>query len=318
MASKDYYEILGVSKSASADEIKRAYRRLAKQYHPDRNPGDPSAETKFKEVQAAYEVLKDQQKRAQYDQFGPAAVGDWRTDPSGQRVYTWSTAGPKISLDDMEDLFSAFGGFGGMGDTRQDGPFADVFRRGGRGRERRRAPAAQRGQDLEKLVNLSFEQAALGTKIEVDRIGADGRRQTLTVKMPAGVENGQRIRLKGKGNPGSDGGPPGDLFLKVNVRPHPRLRREGLDLYVDLPLTIAQASLGTKVDVPTLNGTVTITIPKGTDGGSRLRLAGQGIKLAGKPAGDLFVVVRVTAVKNPTQQQERLLRELAETLAGGG
>ena len=313
MSLKDYYEVLGVSRSASADEIKRAYRRLAKQYHPDRNPDDPSAEAKFKEVQAAHDVLKDPQKRSQYDRFGPAAVGNWQTDPGGQRVYTWSDGGPTISFDDMEDLFSAFGGLGGAGEAGA-GPFADVFGREGRGR-RRRAPA-QRGLDLERPVNLSFEQAARGTSVEVDRVAGDGRRQTIQVKIPAGVKDGQRIRLKGKGQPGLNGGPPGDLYLAVTVRPHRLFRRDGLDVYVDVPLTIAQASLGDKVDIPTLAGEVTLTIPPGTNGGSKLRLAGHGIKPAKGAAGDLYAVVRVAAIRNPTERQARLLRELAETLAG--
>ena len=313
MPTDDYYEVLGVPRSASADEVKRAYRRLAKQYHPDRNPGDSSAERKFKQVQAAYEVLKDPQKREQYDRFGPAAVGNWQTDPSGQRVYTWSSGGPQISIDDLGDLFSAFSGFGDAGDMA-DNPFADVFRRPGRGRRRR--PVARRGQDVERRVNLSFEQAALGTTIEVDVVPSDGPRHTLNVKIPPGVEDGQRIRVKGRGNPGANGGPPGDLYLAVKVRPHPVMRREGKDLYLDVPLTITQASLGAKVDIATLDGGVTLTIPPGTSGGSKLRLAGRGIKPPRAVPGDLYAVIRITAIKDPTEKQIRLLRELAETLEG--
>ncbi|MFQ5489476.1 MAG: DnaJ C-terminal domain-containing protein [Phycisphaerae bacterium] len=309
MAMRDYYEVLGVSKSATADQLKRAYRQLAKKYHPDRNPEDASAETKFKEVQTAYEVLKDPQKRAHYDRFGPAAAGDWRTNQTGQKVYTWSEGGPEISYDDLGDLFSAFRGFGDQGNDGGN-PFADLFRRGGRSRP----PAARRGQDLERPVNLSFEQAAKGTTVEVDIVDGRGRRQTLDVKIPAGVEQGQRIRLKGKGQPGQAGGPPGDLYLAVAVRPHPHFRREGKDLFIDVPLTIAEASLGAKVDIPTLDGTVSLTVPPGTGGGARLRLAGRGIGPADGPAGDLYAVVRVAAVKAPNERQRKLLEELADTL----
>ncbi|MHC4092293.1 MAG: DnaJ domain-containing protein [Planctomycetota bacterium] len=220
MGSTDYYEVLGVTRSASADEIKRAYRRLAKKYHPDRNPGDAAAEAKFKEVQAAHEVLKDPQKRAQYDRFGPAAAGDWHTDATGQRVYTWSGGGPQINMDDLQDLFSAFGGMG----SEPGSPFDDIFgragtgHRAGRGGRTRRASAAVRGQDVERNVNLAFEQAVRGTSIEIDVVRQDGsrhNRQTLTVQIPPGVEQGGRIRVKGKGQPGRNGGPPGDLYLVV-------------------------------------------------------------------------------------------------------
>ena len=313
MGSSDYYDVLGVKRSASADEIKRAYRRLARKYHPDRNPNDPSAEAKFKELQAAHEVLKDPQKRAQYDRFGPAAVGDWQTTPGGEQVYSWAEGGPQINVDDLQDLFSAFGGLGGGSSS----PFEDLFGRAGRGRRRRRAPVVTRGQDLEHKVNLSFEQAVRGTEIELDIIGQqDSRstRQTLSVKIPAGVEHGRRIRVRGKGQPGLNGGPPGDLYLLVAVRPHPYYRRQGKDLYVDLPLTIAEASLGAKVDVPTLEGTVTVTVPPGTSSGSNLRLAGRGVKPQRGAPGDFYAVVRIAALKSVTAEQRRLLRELAATV----
>jgi len=312
MPSRDYYEVLGVKRTATADEMKRAYRRLAKQYHPDRNPGDKSAEGKFKEVQAAYEVLKDPQKRAQYDRFGPAAVGDWQTSPNGQQVYAWSNDGPQINIDDLQDLFSAFGGGGGGSAS----PFEEMFGGGRGGRGRQRQAPARRGQDLERPVNLSFEQAVRGAKLEIDIIQHDGKRQTLTVKIPAGVTDGQRIRVRGKGHPGAGGGPAGDLYLAISVRAHRYFRRQGKDLYIDVPLTIAEASLGAKVDVPTLDGFVTVTVPAGTSSGSKLRLTGRGIKPARGEAGDLYVVVRIAAVKTADERQARLLEELAATLHG--
>ena len=312
MPSTDYYQTLGVGRTASADEIKRAYRRLAKEHHPDRNPGDKSAEAKFKDVQSAYEVLKDSGKRAQYDRFGPAAVGDWQTDPNGQRVYSWSGDGPQIRIDDLEDLFSAFGGGGGGGSAS---PFEEFVGRRGGGHGGRRTPP-QRGRSLEHRVSLAFEQAVHGTTLEIDVIPPDGRRQTLDVKMPAGVADGQRIRVKGKGNPGTGGGPAGDLYLVVRVRPHQYFRREGRDLYIDVPLTISEASLGAKVDVPTTDGVVTVTVPAGTSGGAKLRLGGRGIKPARGKAGDLYAVVRIVAIGNATEDQARLLKELASTMTG--
>ncbi|MCH7814710.1 MAG: DnaJ domain-containing protein [Planctomycetes bacterium] len=316
MSTRDYYEVLGVDRTASADEIKRAYRRLAKKYHPDRNADDPAAEGKFKEVQGAHDVLKDSQKRAQYDRFGPAAAGDWRTGPAGEQVYSWSSDGPQINIDDLEDLFSAFGGSG----AAPGSAFGDLFGQqsgfgGQRGRARRAAPPA-RGQDVQRKVNLAFEVALRGTSIEID-VGArngSGHAQTLTVKIPAGVDDGQRIRVKGRGYPGSNGGPPGNLYLIVSVRPHPHWRRQGRDLFIDLPLTLTQASLGAKVDLATPDGTVTITVPPGTDGGSKLRLAGQGIAKRGGSRGDLYAVTRIAVLAKPTARQRELLEELAATL----
>ena len=312
MASNDYYDILGVSRTASADEIKRAYRRLAKQYHPDRNPGDATAEAKFKEVQAAHEVLSDPEKRAQYDRFGPAAVGNWQTAPSGEKVYTWSGGGQGIPFDDLQDLFNAFGGFAQGEDTNAH-PFADIFGQTRRRQAGRRRSPARRGQDLEQRVNLAFEQAVRGASIEIDIRRPDGRHETLSVRIPPGVANQQRIRVKGKGGPGSGGGAAGDLYLVVSVRPHRFLRRDGEDLYLDVPLTIVEASLGAEVDIPTLDGPVTLKIPPGTGGGARLRLAGRGVKPPGKAAGDLYAVVRIVVPekisKNEREIYERLSRE---------
>ncbi len=311
MSASDYYDILGVGKTATADEIKRAYRRLAKKFHPDRNPGDASAERKFKEVQSAYDVLRDPAKRAQYDRFGPAAAGDWHTDPSGQKVYSWSAGGPEIRFEDMEDLFNAFGGSGRA--SRAGGnPFADLFGHGGR--SRRSVAQSQRGQDIERRVNLAFDQAIHGTTLEIDRVEQGGQRQTLEVRIPPGVEHQQRIRVRGKGNPGARGGPAGDLYLVVSVRPHRYFRRDGKDIYVDVPLTITEASLGAKVDIPTLDGAVSLNIPPGTSGGARLRLAGRGVKPQRGKAGDLYAVIQIAAIKDASEEQERMLRDLAGTL----
>ena len=305
--ARDYYEVLGVDRSASADEIKRAYRRLTKKYHPDRNPNDASAEQRFKEVQQAYEILGDKQKRAQYDQFGDAGVGRWETDPGGQRVYSWGGTS-QIPADDLQDLFSAFGGGASV--------FGDLFSRTGRGARRRREPrrAPTRGQDVERTANLSFDQAVHGTTIEVD-VTRDGRTsQTLRVKIPPGVENGQRIRIKGGGRAGHNGGAAGDFYLNCSVRPHPYFRREGLDVYLEAPISIIEAALGTSIDIPTVTGTVQLKIPEGTAGGSKLRLRGRGIRDAAGNTGDQIVVVRVVPPKSLSREQRQLLERLGETL----
>ncbi len=318
MAKRDFYSVLGVPKTATADEIKRAYRKLAKQFHPDRNKGDASAEKKFKEVQAAYDVLGDEKKRRDYDEYGEAGVGSFQTGPHGQRVYTWGGGDRRVNVEDLEDLFSAFGGGGGGGGASV---FEQVFGRGGRaGRSRGRQPVSQRGQDVEHGVAIGFEQAVRGTSIELDISGAAGNgrgRQTLSVKIPPGVQDGQRIRLRGKGQPGHAGGEPGDLFLVVHLQPHAVFRREGRDIVVDAPISVFDAVLGGKIDVPTLEGVVTVTVPPGAAGGSRLRIRGKGVAASGDtPAGDQYVVLKIVTPKNLTAEQRREFERLAEAFEG--
>jgi DnaJ-class molecular chaperone len=307
---RDYYEVLGVDRKASADEIKRAYRRLIKKYHPDRNPDDPSAEGRFKEVQAAYDVLGNKEKRAEYDQFGEAAVGHWQTEPTGQRVYTWGS-GSQIPYDDLQDLFSAFGG-GASGAS----VFGDLFG-GGRartGRRRKARPTPTPGRDEERVVRLSFEEAVRGTTVEVP-VSQDGKkRETLQVRIPAGVEDGKRIRIRGRGGSGRAGGAAGDLYLRCEVGRHPYYRRQGRDIHVDLPVSIVEAALGAKVEVPTLSGPVTLTIPPGTSSGARLRLRGKGIQPPDGAAGDQIVDVQVVAPRSLNETQQRILEQLRDAL----
>lgn len=314
MSKRDLYEILGVSRTASADEIKKAYRKLAKQYHPDRNPDDPAAEEKFKEVQHAYSVISDKEKRAKYDQFGEVGAGDFRTTPGGEQVYTWG-GGSQVNVEDLEELFGAFGGGG------RSNPFESFFGQGGAGRRTRRTPPV-RGADLQRRINLSFEQAIKGVTIEVDvqrdsgGRGRNGRkRQTLEVSIPPGVEDGGRIRIRGKGQPGANGGPDGDLFLICAIRPHDYFKRSGRDVILETPVTMTEAALGCKIDVPTLDGPVTVTVPAGTSSGAKLRLKGRGAPAhSGHAAGDQIVVVRVVVPKDPTAKQKELLESLAETI----
>jgi DnaJ-class molecular chaperone len=323
MPNRDFYAILGVSKTANADEIKRAYRKLALKYHPDRTKGDKQAEAKFKDVQAAYDVLSDPKKRQEYDQFGEAAVGSFQTGPQGERVYTWGAGEHRVNVEDLEDLFSAFGGGEGGASVFEQifgrGAGRAAGRAGGRGSRRAAwegaAPIEQRGQDIEHAVNLSFDQAIQGATVEVTLpdFGGNGRgRQTLSVKIPPGVDEGQRIRLRGKGAPGHGGAPPGDLYLVCHVQPHECFRREGRDLLVEVPITAFEAVLGAKVDVPTLDGMVTLTIPAGTPSGNRLRLRGKGVPASGtNPAGDQYVIVKIVPPKTLTPEQRREFERLA-------
>ncbi len=319
MPERDYYEVLGIPRNATPDQVKRAYRKLAKQYHPDRNPGNKTAESRFKEVQAAYEVLSDAEKRTLYDQFGHAGArgpaGGWRSGPGGQRVHTWkSGGGPDIPIEDLDDLFSVFAGGGGRRRGTGRSIFEEFFKGAARsGGSSGEQPAS--GADMEHPVDLSFEQAVHGTKLDLTLTDPrTGVAQRITVKIPAGVADGQRIRLRGKGGLGGPGMPAGDLYIICRVRPHPCFRREGNDVYLDLPLTISEAALGTRVEIPTLGGRTMLTVPPGTPSGARLRLKDQGVRAAGNKApGHLYAVVRIVPPKSPTTEQRELLEKLRQT-----
>jgi curved DNA-binding protein len=327
MPERDYYEVLGVPRTASADEIKKAYRKLAKQFHPDRNPGNKNAEARFREVQAAYDVLSDAEKRRNYDQWGHAGVGSggggpgsagWRAGPSGEHVYTWrSGGGPDMPVEDLDDLFRAFGG-GGRGRGGQGGAgniFEEIFGgRRGRGpyQEAPQPEEAPGSRDIEHTVDLSFDQAIHGAALDLRLSAADGsgRMENISVKVPPGVADGQRIRVRGKGQPGGRGLPAGDLYIVCRVAPHPYFRRTGNDIYLELPLSLSEAALGAKVAIPTLEGRTVLTIPPGTPSGAKLRLKGQGVKPAGgKPPGDQYAVTRIVPPKKLTPEQQELLEK---------
>lgn len=353
MSKRDYYEILGVGKGASKDEIKKAYRSLSKKYHPDINQSDDAAD-KFKEVKEAYEVLNDDQKRAQYDQFG-------HTDPN-----------------------QGFGGFGGQGaDFGGFGGFEDIFSSifGGAGGRRRDPNAPRQGADLQYTMSLSFEEAAFGkeTTIELPKdevcetchgsgakpgtspdtcthcggtgqlnieqntpfgrvvnrrvchycsgtgkiikhkcatCGGDGtikKRRKIKVNIPAGVDDGQQLRVSGQGEPGVNGGPQGDLYVVFHVREHEFFERDGDDIYCEMPLTFSQASLGDEIEVPTLHGKVKLKVPAGTQAGTKFRLKGKGVpNVRGYGQGDQHIIVRIVTPTNLTEKQKELMREFAE------
>jgi curved DNA-binding protein len=300
VAFRDYYEILGVSRDASPEDIRRAYRALARKHHPDVNK-EAGAEDRFKEVSEAYEVLRDPEKRAQYDRFG----ANWR-------------AGQDVSADPGFSDFSGFGDDGsgirfdfGGGDDDFSEFFSGLFGRrartqGGRNGAQR---FARRGADQEAVLELSLEEVAVGGKRRISL--ADGR--SFEVNVPRGVRDGQRIRLAGEGEAGAGGGPPGDMFLRVRVRPHPRFRVEGLDLHTDLPVTPWEAALGATVDVRTLTGTERLRVPAGSSSDRRLRLRGEGLTDARGRRGDLYAVVKIRVPKHLSDEERELFEKLAAT-----
>ena len=356
---RDYYDVLGVDKSADATAIKKAYRKLAMKYHPDKNPGDKEAEEKIKEINEAYEVLSDETKRRNYDQFGHEGV-------NGQG-------------------FGGAGGFGGQGFGGFDDIFGDIFGDmfgggfSGGSRQRRRGP--ERGADIKQRVNISFEEAAFGKKVQVkinrseecDQCHGSGAKpgtskktcptchgsgqvqsvqrtpfgniastrtcstcngegevidspcskchgkgsirktKTIEVDIPAGLDNGQMIKLGGQGELGTRGGPRGDLYIEVNVQSHPLFTRDGYDVYLEMPITFAQATLGDKIQVPTLDGKVEYEVPEGTQTGTVFRLKGKGIpKLKSNVRGDQYVKVTVEIPKKLNEKQKELVREFAK------
>ena len=364
MAQRDYYEVLGLNKNATDDEIKKAYKKLAKKYHPDLNPDDKkNAEEKMKELNAAYEVLKDKDKRAQYDQFGHAAF------QGGGRP----NSGAGFGGFDMGDIFGGRGGGFDMGDI-----FDHFFGGGGRSRGRDRTPGPERGADLRYDLSISFEEAAFGKEmmIKVPRLenceecggsgaakgsspetcpdcGGTGTRQTTTrmpfgvvnatrtcerchgkgtiiknpcghchgngkvrverdikVNVPRGVDNGTRLRIQNGGQPGERGGATGDLYVYINIKPHPIFTRDGTTVHCEVPISFVQAALGAKVEAPTIDGKVELTIPEGTQSGTVLKIRGKGIPvLRGEGRGDELVKVKVLTPKNLSARQRKLLQD---------
>jgi curved DNA-binding protein len=286
---RDLYEILGVGRKASADELKRAYRKLAKKYHPDVNPGNKAAEEKFKETTAAFEVLSDEKRRRLYDEFGPDALRSGFDEKRAEEYRRWKREGaPSGGMPfDFGDYSRVH--VGDFGTFDFGSIFGDLFGGGGTGRGRPRAPAASTGAHAEAEILIDLRDAVLGAERD---IRLDGR--TLRVKIPAGVTDGAQIRLAGQGGPGVHGGHAGDLFLTVRLRAHPLLRVEGRDLTLDLPLTVPEAVDGAELKLPTFEGPVRLRVPAGAQSGMKLRLRGKGLPdLRGGTRGDLYAVVRL-------------------------
>jgi len=354
VSKRDYYEVLGVAREATDQQIKSAYRKLALKYHPDRNPGDREAEERFKEAAEAYAILADKDKRSLYDRFGHAGVAG---------VGAGAGFDPSVFVG-FEDIFGSLGDLFGFG---------DIFG----GRRRRAGP--QRGSDLRYDLEISFEESADGTEtaLQIPReetcetckgsgaaagsapevcgqcrgtgqlrfqqgfltvarpcsncrgtgkvinrpcqacrgAGRVGRERKVTVKIPAGIANGQQLRLYGEGEHGTAGGPPGDLYVVIHVQEHPLFQRDGDDLYCEIPVTFPTLALGGTIEVPTLKGHEPIDVPSGTQPGSRFRLRGKGMpNVSGRGHGDLYVVARAAVPKKLTREQKHLLEELARTM----
>ena len=357
---RDYYEVLGVSRGASEDEIKKAYKKMARKYHPDLNPGDKTAEEKFKEVNEAYEVLSDADKKARYDQYGHAGV-----DPNfGAGGFGGGFDG-SFDFGDLGDIFGSFfgGGFGGGRRTNPNAP--------------------QRGESIRMSIAISFEEAAFGCEkaVTVERYetcdtchgngcapgtspevcpdchgtgtvqvrrqtpmgvfatsspcpkcGGKGRiihqpckdcrgsgmvrkKKTIQASIPAGIDNGQTISIRGQGNAGKNGGPAGDLLITITVRPHELFRREGTSVLCEAPITFTQAVLGAELEIPTIDGKVKYTLPEGTQSGTTFRLKGKGIpSVNGRGRGDQYVTVYIETPKNLNKEQKEALKKFAETM----
>jgi curved DNA-binding protein len=311
--ANDFYSVLGVAKDADADAIKKAYRKLARDLHPDKNPGNKDAETRFKAVNRAYETLHDAKKRSLYDEFGEEALREGFDAEKARAYKNWQSQGGNGFRGgasggravNLEDLFGgAYAQGGGF-----DGDLGDLF-----GRARRRGPT--KGNDLEQELTVDFDTAVRGTTLQLRRPDAT---DTVTVRIPPGADEGSRVRIPGQGGQSATGGPNGDLVLVIHVRPHPLFKREGDDLHLDVPLRVSEAVRGTKVKVPTFEGPVSVKVPPGTQSGTVLRVRGKGISRKGRPQGDLYIrfMVHVPRVKNEQNQQEvndlgRLVDELAK------
>ncbi|MBU0703347.1 MAG: DnaJ domain-containing protein [Chloroflexi bacterium] len=317
MEYKDYYKILGVNRDVSEKEIKRAYRRLARQFHPDVNPDNEQAEEKFKEINEAYEVLSDADKRAKYDRLG-ASYQQWQRTGRDSGQYDWSpwTAGGPggAHVEWSGDLGDLFGG--GAGADAFSDFFRAIFGAGGAGRARstddlfRRTAGqrAARGQDVEAPVEVTLEEAFHGAARVLER---DGRRIRVTI--PPGVRDGSKVRITGKGRPGYGGGSPGDLYMNITVKPHPIFERDGDDLRCDVGIDLHTVVLGGEVRVPTLDGDVSLKIPPGTNGGKTFLLRGKGMpkSRAPKQYGNLLATVQIQVPQSLSTRERELFEELA-------
>ncbi|NJN16280.1 MAG: J domain-containing protein [Oscillochloris sp.] len=282
---KDHYQVLGVNRNASDQEIKQAYRKLARKYHPDINPGDKAAEARFKEINEAYEVLSDQEKRTKYDRFG----SDWRRyEQAGGMGYEYGGA------TDFSDIFETL--FGGRGGRPGNAGFN----------------VRMNGQDVEESVEITLEEALNGTERRIQFANPNGSPRTINVKIPAGVDSGNRVRVPGEGAPGMNGGARGDLYLVVNVSPHSRFERKGDDLTTTVDTNLFTLLLGGKVQVPLLSGkTLTLNVPEGTQNGRAFRISGQGmpIRRSGRQ-GDLYVTLKAQLPTQLSERERALFEEL--------
>jgi len=314
MADRDYYEVLGVKRDASADQIKKAYRGLARKHHPDANPGDKTAEAKFKEVQNAYDILSEPEKKTRYDQFGHAGFEGFGSNGPRSSASEWAAragagggGGPGQNMD-FSQFFNVRPGAGPAEEEQGGGIFDEILTRMRGDRSGRRKPQNRAPEAAEAAITIPFLTAVQGgeTTIELEREG--GRRETKVVRIPPGLESGAKLRLKGQGDPSGAI----DLILSVSVDPHPYFTRNGRDLAVEVPITVSEAILGAKVEVPTLGGSKSLPIPAGTSGGRRLKVRGQGVPASKTtPEGDLYLVIKVVVPASVDDESRRLIEQFA-------
>jgi curved DNA-binding protein len=316
MAS-DLYAVLGVSKGASADEVKKAFRKLAAKLHPDKNPGNKQAEARFKEVSHAYDVLGDSKKRSLYDEFGEEALREGFDADRARQYKAWAEraqrgeggfgrGGPGATVN-IEDLFGS-GAVGGPAGGGVTDIFGDLFSGGGR---RRRGPS--RGADVESEITIDFASAVRGTTVTLHPSTAPA---PITVRIPPGADEGSRVRLAGQGVAGPNGGPNGDLFLVIHVQPHRFFRREGNDLHLDLPITLGEAYAGGKVRVPTPDGIVSLKVPAHTQSGQAMRLKGKGVTKKGAEPGDLYVHFQIQLPTVDSPEVRAAVESLEAAMSG--
>lgn len=311
--AEDYYQVLGIDKKASAEEIKKAYRKLAVKWHPDKNPNNKAAEEKFKKISEAYAVLSDSEKRQNYDNFGSA--DQFRQQYSQEDIFRG------FDLDEILRSFG-FGGSRGGGRTtfrtsrrgsggfqESEDPFAGIFGQGGH----QYANMPEKGQDAEYNLSISLEESVLGADKKIS-IQIENRIEDINVKIPPGISTGKKLRLPAKGLTGFNGGPNGDLYLNINVLPHPIFSRDGNDLYIEKTIKFSQAALGTTIDVPTLDGTTKrLKIAPGTQNNTKIRMKGYGVPgLKGATKGDQYVKINVEVPKKLSEHQMQLVQQLAE------
>jgi DnaJ-class molecular chaperone len=311
--AKDYYNTLGVSRNASQTEIQKAYRDLARKYHPDLNPDDKQAKQKFQEVQEAFDVLNDAKKREMYDRYG-SSFQQGGGAPGGGPGGTWTFTGDLDDVDLSQFFGERFGG-GGAGAGSGAGGFAEMFKQfggaagaagAGRTRSRRRPP--QQGADVEAELEIPFAIAVVGGETHVT-LQRGGQAETLAIKIPAGIEDGKKMRLRGQGEPGIAGGPPGDVLLTIRVAPHPFFMRQGKNLLVKVAITLGEAVSGAKVDVPAPRGTLSLRVPPGSSSGAKLRAKGQGVAPKDEPPGDLIAELQIVLPPTIDDQSKEVLAD---------
>ncbi len=296
--AEDYYKILGIKKTAGTEDIKKAYRKLALKYHPDKNPDDKKAEEKFKKISEAYAVLNNPKKRKEYDMFGADTFSQRFSQEDIFREF------------DLNDILRSFG-FGGLGGGRRNqsftyttrDPLSETYGR----------PIPQKGGDLEYSISVTLEESAFGAEKKLS-LKKSGKTESMNIKIPPGINSGKKLRIPGKGLPGTNGGPPGDLYLKMNITPHQIFTRDGDDIYMEKSIRFSEATLGTTIGVPTLDGsTKRIKVAAGTQNNTKIRMKGYGIpQLKGKGKGDQYLKIITEIPKKLTKQQTELIKKLSE------